>query len=472
MSGMEGLRHGARNVNGKGGKGGKRGFYARWKPPYMAEKLKQFLAAPPNEEARMGVSEPIVLLRGEYQDLYARDDNGNPIVPPPVTEGFRFRSHTFNVQVPGKNGQKGYTQFRDIICSAGPEAHAPQPCVGCHCNDHGMEGRPRDQWAFEIVHLGWYHLSPLVKDGQVQMKRNSNEPVMVRNMCDTQNKLNQIYARAHQANPREWKEPYVCEGCRGQHQYVWGDHRTIQVGKNHLVNLLDLNDKIGQKCGTCGTNILRIAFDCGNPNCDNELLDVAATGWTNQQLEQFAKMPVGCQKCGYQGLPVPAYSCGFNDNFQRIAQECADPVQASLWDHVIWVQREGESTSSELVITRVDPIATYQTPDGRPLADHLKELASDRFNLAEMNKPDSLEEQAKRLFVQNPYAAPQQQYGQYPGQQQGYGGYPQQPQMPQQGGFAPPQQGYPQQQGGGYQQPQQPAFPSMGGPPGRPNYGK
>jgi hypothetical protein len=477
---MEGLRRGAQNVNnGKGGKGGRRGFYARWKPPYMADALKPFLAAPPSEESFMGVSEPIVLLKGEYQDLYAKDEQGNPIIPPPVTEGYHYRAHTFNVMVPGKNNQKGYTQFRDITCSAGPEAHAPQPCVGCHSNDHGMEGRPRDQWAFEIVHLGWYHQSPLVKDNQVQMKRNSNEPVLVKNECDSQRKSNQIQGRAHRSDPRNWKEPYVCEGCQGQHPYAWGDHRTLQIGKNHLVNLLDVNDKIGQKCATCGTIILRIAFDCGNPQCDNELLDVVSAGWTNEQLDQFSKMPCQCQKCGYQGFPVPAYSCGFNENFRRVQDECQDPVQMSFWDCVLWVQREGESKDSELIITRVDPISTFVTPDGRPLADHLKEIAKDRFNLVEMYKPDSLEEQAKRLFVQNPWAAPQQQYGQYPGQQPQQGGY----QQPGQYGGAPQQGGYPQQQGG-YQQPpggglgpqqpqtQQPSFPNMGGPPGRPNYGR
>lgn len=464
---MDGLRRGAQNVNnGKGGKGGKgRGYYARWKPPYMAEKLKQFLAAPPSEESRMGVSEPVVLIPGEYQDLYARDDNGNPILPPPITEGYRFRAHTFSVMVPGKNGQKGYQQFRDIACSAGPEAHAPQNCVGCYQNDHGADGRPRDQWAFEIAHLGWYHQSPLMKDGQVQMKRGTNDPVLVKNECDTQRKASEVQGRAHRALPKDWNAPYQCKGCEGQHPWAWGDHRTLQIGKNHLTNLLDVNDKIGQKCATCSTTILRVAFECGQ--CQNELLDIATSGWTNAQLDQFSKMPVGCQKCGNNNLPFPIYSCGYNENFQRVAEECTNPVQMSFWDCVIWVQREGESTSSELIITRVDPISTFQTPDGRPLADHLGELVKDRYDLTEMFKPDSLEEQAKRLYIQNPYAAPQQQYGQYPGgpPQQGY----QQP--PQQGGYAPPQQGGYQQPG---PQPQQgqPSFPNMGGPPGRPNYGK
>lgn len=456
MSGMEGLRRGAQNVNnGKGGKGGKgRGFYSRWKLPYMEEDLKKFLAAPPNEESRMGVSEPIVLLKGEYEDLYARDEHGNPIVPAPKSEGLHLKTHTFSVMVPGKNGQKGYQQFRDITCSAGPEAHAPQPCVGCYQNDQGVDGRPRDQWAFEMVHLGWYHQSPLIKDNQVQMKRNSNEPVLVKNLCDAHNKLNQIRARAFQANPQKWKEPYACEGCQGGHPWAWGDHRTFQIGKNHLMNLLEINDKIGEKCATCSTNILRIAFDCGNQNCDNELLDVASTGWTNDQLSQYAGMIIGCQKCGYQGYPVPVYSCGFNENYQRIAEECRNPEQMSFWDCVIWVQREGESTNSELVITRFDPISSFQTPDGRPLADIIKELTQNRFDLVETYKPDSLEEQAKRLFIQNPYAANQPQYQQYPGQQpyQGYG---------QQGH---PQQGHPQQQG--YYQ------PTYGYPSNGPNYGK
>lgn len=453
---MDGLRRGAQNVNNKGGGGEKgRGFFARWKPPYMAEGLKKYLAAPPNEEARMGVSEPIVLIKGEYQDLYARDENGNPIVPPPVIEGYRFRAHTFNVFVaPQKQGQKGYNQFRDIVCSAGPEPHAPQNCVGCYQNDHGMDGKPRDQWAFEIVHLGWYHESPLVKDGQVQTRRGSNEPILVKNECDQQKKENQIRGRAFQAGDRNWKEPYACEGCKGNHPWAYGHHRTIQVGKKHLNNLLDVNDKVGEKCASCATNILRIAFDCAH--CGEELLDVASAGWTNQQLDQYSKMHQSCTKCGHQNFPVPAYSCGFNENFQRIAQECDNPTRMSVWDCVLWIQREGESTESELVVTRIDPISTFATPDGRPLSEHINEITKNRFNLLEMYKPDSLDDQAKRLMIQgNPFAAPQQQYSQYPG-------------APQQGGYGPPQGGGYQPQGG----PQQPTFPNMGGRSGGPNYGK
>lgn len=494
---MEGLRQGAQNIRGSGGKGPQRSaFFARWKPPQMTDILKRFLAAPPNEESFVQVSEPIVLIPGQYVDLLSRDKDGAPIVPPPIIEAKRFRSHTFPVWIQPKNqGQQGFKSFRDIVCSAGPEPHAPQPCVGCFQVDHGSkDSKPRDQWAFNIAHLAWYHTRPYVKDGQIQTKQNSNEPIMIKDECMSYKMENVLLGRAHGARAQGVNKKHrQCEGCgqyapQGQapqqHPYTWGDHRVLQVGWGHLKKILDLDIEIGQKCANCNTGIIRVAFDCSR--CNNEMLNVAQAGWTNEQLDTYSKTHQQCGQCGNVDLPKGIFECGYNEQYMKVGGGCpdnVDPRKSSIFDNVLWVQREGEGTDSEIVVKRWEPISTYKTPDGRSLMDHLKEIVKAPFNLDEMYTPDSLDEQAETIRVQNPYAQQNQQpqFSPYPGQQ-GPGGYaPQQGYGPPQGQqpYGPPPgvpngPGYAPPPGGGYQQPQQgqqPQYPNMPAP-GRPNYGK
>jgi DNA-directed RNA polymerase subunit RPC12/RpoP len=468
---MEGLRQGAQNVRGSGGKGPQRlSYYARWKPPAMKEDFKRFLAAAPSEESYLQVSEPIVLIPGQYQDLLARTAEGAPIVPPPVIEAYRFRSHTFPVFIQPKNaGQPGFKSFRDIVCSAGTEAHAPQPCLGCYQVDHGAkDSKPRDQWAFNIAHLSWYHQHPLLKDGQIQYKKGTQDPVMVKDQCYTHRMENLILSRAAQAQAKGVRAPKPCEGCNGQQPFHFGDHRVLQVGFKHLKNILSLDEELGKKCANCGTFIIRVAFDC--VKCGKEILNVGQSGWTNDQLDTYSKSPQSCPHCHQVDLPKSVYECGFDERYARVSGGCPDnvePRKTSVFDCVLWTQREGENTESEIVVKKVELISSFKTPEGRPLNEHLKELVKAPYNLTEMYSPDTLDEQAETIRVQNPYAAPQQQqqyapYGQQPGQ------YPAPQVAPP--GYGPPQ-GMPAP--GGYVPPgQQPApYPNMP-MPGRPNFGK
>jgi hypothetical protein len=459
---MDGLRRGAQSLNNRNNKGSSRSaYYARWKPPQIVAAsgtgqqrtsfdLKPFLAAPPHEESKIEAAEPIVLIAGSYENPYAVDETGARILPPPKEEGHRFRVHNFNVWVkPKKPGQKGFNAFREIVCSSGPEPHAPQPCLGCYQVDHGQkEAKPRDNWAFNIAHLGWYHQKPLVKDGVVQMKKDNSGPVLVKDECKSYKMDNVLLGRAIQSGrvPSNIADKFKqCESCGAQHPYIWGDHRVLQIGFQHLKNLFDIDDQVGRRCLTCGTNILRVAFDCSL--CNNELVDIAQSGWTNDQINTFSKAASQCPHCGGSGVPVSIYECGFDENFSKVANPCDSPQKATIFDCVIWVQREGESTDSKLVVKRVELIRDYKTQDGRPLSEHLKEIVREPFNLAEMYAPDSVDDQSKVLEIQNPWAAQQQQYTQYPGQGQG--------QAP--GGSTQPSG-----------MPPGPGFPM----PGRPNFGK
>ncbi len=476
---MQGLRNAANNINNKNsGKGSSRvAFYARWKPPQISAgagmgkqrttfDLRPFLAAPPSEESKIEAAEPVVFIKGEYDDPFAVDSNGARLVPPPKIEGLHFRHHTFNVYMAPRNPQeRGYNTFRDIVCSAGPEPHAPQPCLGCYDYDHGKkESKPKDQWVFNIAHLGWYHLLPLVKDGQVQMKKDGSGPVMIKQECTTHKMESILLGRAINSGrvPGEIaKRHKPCEGCQQQAQFAWGDHRIIQFGWKHLKNVLEIDDKVGKKCLNCGTGILRVAFDC--EKCQTEIVDLSQVQWTNDQIETFSKTPFNCTSCGHGGLPQSAYDCGYDDNYNQVAASCGNPQKTTLFDCVLWLQREGESTESEVVVKRVELLSQYRTQDNRALSEHLKEIVRAPFDLAEMFKPDSLDDQANTTKLQNPYAQQQQQFSSYggagpAGNYPTPGGYQQQPNYGPQNGPGP---------GPG------PGGPPPGMPmPGRPNFGK
>lgn len=488
MNIMAGLRRGAAQLNsGKGGRGPTRsGFHARWKPPHLNDDLLKNLT--PEETRGTQIAEPVVFVPGEYADEYQKiDDNGVPLQSPIIQPAFRFRAHTFAVSMKPKNGGKAFTSYRDIVCSAGTEAHAPQPCCGCYYVDHGVkDSSPKDQWVFNIAHLSWYHTVPLVKDNQIQMKKDGSGPVLIKDECWSYMPKNQALLRADQMRRGAPAMGRQCDHCGQRHPFTWGDHRTLQVGKNHLENILALDTQLGQNCANCKTGIIVVAYDC--EHCHQEMLDVASSGWTNAQLDQFSKSQYQCQRCQQVTRPVPAFECGYDlRTMQKVSAGCPDNVEPrplTLFDVVVWIQREGESTKSAVVVKRWVPITEFTMPDGRlsgmedgrPLVEALKEIAPKPFDLKAMYSPPKLEDQAKIIQRDNPYAQPQgPQYASYgaPGAGQQLqngpqsGPYVNNPAQPPQGygppaGYGPPQQ--PQQQ----QPPQQPQY----GPPGRPNYGR
>jgi hypothetical protein len=505
MDMMAGLRRGAQQIGNKGGKGATRStYFARWKPPQANAQALQYLT--PEETRGLQLSEAVVFIRGEYEDVYQTvDERGVPLPGPVIQPAHRFRAHTCAVPM-SKNGRK-WTSFRDVVCSAGTDQHSPQPCVGCYHNDHGTDMNPRDQWAFNVAHLGWYHLVPYVKNNQVQMKNDKSGPIMNKNECFSYKMENVAKARADQQQ-RGTNTARTCEGCQQRASYTWGDHRLIQVGKNQLEDILKFNDELGKTCMKCGTGVVTVAYDCANPQCNAEILNVGTSGWTNAQIDTFSKSPYQCQTCQFVGTPVPAFECGYDlRNMQKIqgCPENVDPQPLTIFDVVVWIQREGDNQKSHLVFKQWVPISHFKMPDGknsgyednRPLPDALQDIAPKPFDLKEMYAPMKLDEQAEEMKMANPYAQqgqsqPYQAYGPPggppapqggpPAPGSGYG--PPQGQQPQQSWGQPQPQQPPQQQWGGQQpqQPQQgwggqnPQQPPQAGPPvypgtGRPNYG-
>jgi hypothetical protein len=224
---------------------------------------------------------------------------------------------------------------------------------------------------------------PLMKEGQIKMKQDRSGPVMVKNECQTYKMLNIAFMRKDQQS-RGQGSARPCEGCQQQAKFVWGDHRLVQVGKNQLNNILDMDSELGKSCMNCGTGILTVGYDCAK--CGAEMLDVAKSGFTNAQIKQFSETIYQCQSCGAHRSPLPAYECGYDlRTMQKMQGGCPDNVEPrplGIFDVVMWIQREGDSTQTEMVVKQWVPISRFTLPDGRrsgtddnkPLDEALKEI--------------------------------------------------------------------------------------------------
>lgn len=459
--GLQSLRQGAQSAqnSGRGKKGWRKGnFYAKWKPPKKTQNLINKLR--PNEP----VGDPIILVEGAYADPYDLDASGQPT----IQAAKHFYEHSIAKMV---NGQERFDSF---VCSAGPNPHTPQPCVGCSEVDRGQNksvGQARQQWAFNIKHLVPYHKVPLVdkQTKQIVYKTNNgqktNEPVMITRQCNNGT-----------PERRSFEKP--CEYCQQGAPIQWGDVRVYQLGKNHLDALLAIDQELQTKCAGCGTRVLVTGYDC--EGCGNVVIDLAQMQVTNEQLDAYLKNPYQCQ-CGKVAKLKPIYDCGYDPSgMAKVQGGCPDSVEPrpmSIFDVVVFLNREGEGQQTKVVVSTPIPKQMFRTPDGRTLDQISADLDKGLFNLDEMYKEPATDEQSQALNIPNPYAQ-SPGYASYGGQslppqggqpnwnQQGY----QQPQQgyqqqPAQQGYQQPQPGYPQQP---QQQPQYPNIPM----PGRPNFGK
>jgi hypothetical protein len=487
--GIGSLRQGAQRVSqnsGNKGGGGKGGYFNKLRVPKLTPELQSILR--PNELP----GDPIMLVQPEtpYDDIYAVDDNGN------WTGQREAALHilTHQVQV-FKNGRESYAEF---TCTAGPNRHAPQNCVGCQQNDAGNKSvaNSRQHWAFNIKHLVPYHEVPLMdrQTNTIRYKKDKpNEPVMVLEACRNGTPSERLYAM---------KNRKQCEHCQRGIPPIYGAPKVFVLGKSHLEELLRVDTHLEQTCANCMTRLIKMAYACAR--CDADLLDLSQTQMTNEQVREYASIPQQC-RCGNAALPKPIYDCGWDPSgaYKLPHGGCpgnVDPRPLSIFDVVFSVHKEGESTQSKLVISPSTPIQHFRTITGNadlPQWLQMQHLQRN-FDLKDMYKAQSLDEQAKLCNVPNPFSQQQPQYQQYGAQQpqQGYAPAPQygmvqQPQAPMAPPYGAPVPGYPPaqpqqpqwqqyngsqvpQQGGGNMQ-QQPAFPpQQPGMPfnGRPNFNK
>lgn len=459
------LRQGAQKVSnnsGSGSKGGKGGYFNKLRVTKLTPELQGVMYANENP------GDPILFVQPQtlYQDLYDTDETGTPR----GTVGPAY--HILTHQVQGINN--GKKTFADFVCTAGPNPHAPQPCVGCHAVDSGNKsvGNARQQWAFNVKHLVPYHEVPLVdyKTKAIKYRKDKpNEPVLVLQQCQTGTPSERLY-RAQRGPNGVQITP--CEHCQKGIQLIYGAPKVFVLGKSHLENLLSVDQTLEATCAHCMTRLIKTGYHCGS--CNTELLNLSkSTSMTNSDVADYAARPQQCN-CGHVGLTKPKYLCGYDPSGMYALPNgpCGQTRPLSIFDCVMYIHKEGESVQSKLIVGPPIPKHMFATSTGQADLDQWLKMPHlvKTFDLQDMFKPLATDEQAKICGIANPYAQQGQQYGAYPGQQQQWQAPPQNPGMPPQ---QPQYQSYPPQAGYA-QQPQLPTAPSIPGTPfsGRPDYNK
>ncbi len=375
-------------MGGTKGKG-KGGYYAKWTAPSLTKDIGKLTPAEVHQYA-----EPIVFVEGEYADAF---DNGT------LQAAFHKRFHRYI------HHYQGGQSYRTMTCTCGSDPHAPQPCLGCLKIDQKEWDEKtygaRSAWTFNIAHLVGYHDMPYVKQGQIQYRDNDvSKPIMITRQCNMGTIANSLYW-----GPKGRNKP--CEGCQQGAAMKLGGHRYIEVGKNHLYNILDFADSTLKKvCQTCNTGLIETGFYC--KHCRNVVLEIASSGFTNDQLKDFTESPLQCRHCGQTDVPVPTYDCGYDDKgISKVGQTCANPTPLTLFDVVLWIQREGEGTQSAISIPKWCRLTGAPFGDGQAATDitaHIKEIVPKVFDFEDLFGTTTAD-QAKALNCQDPYGPQNQQ---------------------------------------------------------------
>lgn len=448
-------RSAAADTRKKGG-GWKGGFRDRWKIP-------------------QNTPTPLLVIKSEYDDPspspeYMEIDPATGRAKPVKLPYYKFLKHR-RVIKKGNN-----EQYPDEVCSRGHDPHNPQPCVGCYAMDSGDKSVSlSDTFALGVVHLAFYHGHPVIDDehGGYLMKRDNSGPVLNYDEC-TGRTCN--YCRVLNNQPPVLAQNEQWPNYRPQDiTTVFGRRRYIEIGKSHLSNLQGWDQSVTSICGSCfnarGDQIpLEIeSYTC--PYCKNVVIDVANDPRSDSELADAVSKPYPCLTCRRPVLLHENVSCS----------SCGQASQLSIHDVVLFGSRQGESTKSQLMLSRFQTVEAFERAMGQSLApflegknlrDYIANLAKP-FEFGEIMKPRSLQDQAKRLQLPLPgqgqptgysaYSAPQPQGY----QQQSYAAPAPAPGAPApMPAFAPYPQQAPQQQA-----PQQGPGPSAYVPPTRPNFG-
>jgi len=380
---------GERSRRGRGSRGTWRN---RWRPP----------------QAEVGT--PAVLIPGEYPDPRPdKQEHGRA----PVRQYF-LRSEHRKVLQKGKSIMTG-------TCSAGWDPNDACDCVWCYEKENGDStidnGKdPRLVFSMNLVHLVWFHLVPDVdrKTKRPRINEKTGKPYMVKTECQGRG----------------------CPHCKNDEELTFGAKKYMDVGLGHLGNLRDFDATVGRLCLRCREGTISTAsFEC--PECGEVIVDCLSHQYTDRELDQFATEQLTCPnpQCRTTGMAVETIECS----------HCKDPLRTTLFDVVFWMCRKGEGTDSKISLAHDDPrhpgwcfldefdipcdppaplITGWEDDETglglKPVWDEDVRKLTRPFDFAEMmdvGKPLSLDGQAKRLQVQNPFAQTRgaRSYGDGPG---------------------------------------------------------
>jgi hypothetical protein len=382
---------------------------------------------------------PMLLVPGAYKDL-----NPNPRPEDLVldlatntmvvksTPYYKFQKHKRKIF---KNGKE---RFIEEVCSAGPDQHNPQPCAPCAASDAGDKSiTTYDGFAITIVHLAYYHGHPMVdrQSGGFIQKQQDRSLVIVYDECEGRT-CN--FCRVLQGHP-----PVLEQGetwpqyPQGTISTIFGRRRYMDVGKNHLQDILGWNDTLGKLCGNCRSEVIVDGFTCDF--CKNMVIDLSTDTRSEEDIRKLIANPHPCMQCGRHTMLQEVVGCQTCESQGRTVR----PI--GVFNTVVFGTKQGEGTGSHLTLgprqfATLEEFGRTIDPGffgGKTFEQYITELAVP-YEFDKLLAPHTPAEQAKNMELAGPQQGGPAQ-GQWPAPGQGYA------QPPPVGAYPPPQQpaGYP-----------------------------
>jgi hypothetical protein len=473
------FRHGASQIGkGSGSKNkGKGVTWDKWTPPSLNRSQGKLPAPRPGEasDASEILAVPVVLIPGDYSDGAGG-----------TRDSYDFKFHKYTTQF---NNRK---QYPELPCIRGDE-HAPQNCIGClkvERKEWQDSSDTKENVCINLAHLVNYHEVPWTKNGQIQTKKGSSDPVMIWKECTNSTIERQLWA---QENSR------TCDGCTNNAKTRIGGRRYLQLGFGNQKSIAEFEENVLSKtCKGCGTGVACIALKCAS--CSTMVANLESGSYTIDQIKALKEEKQVCSnaQCANANPQNPqyldfVYRCGYNEDllgYRADGLKCPDNAPAtpySIYDVALWLIRKGEGTDSRIHVHKWCPVGQFPWPGTGELVDLegsgiLKEAVPTAFDFGAMFNFDTTK-QAKMLKCDDPFIQPggyqnMAPQGQAPQQNQGYAQQPQAtPQLPPPAagqGYAPPAQQQPPQQQYAPPAPQQgyaPPAPQQQPPPAPPQQG-
>lgn len=228
-------------------------------------------------------------------------------------------------------------------CSAGPNEFNPEPCVGCSIDKDSGNDTRRPYFVFTILHLAWYHKTPLMeKDNPNKIRRKKDgKPVMVDRLCEGRN----------------------CPMCASGDEKFFGKRLHWKVGTGHFDQLKAKAEELNATC-RCGEEIRHIKFEC--PICESTLVDLDQdTTLTDKDVWHIRENGYHCETCGHMVDVLAVPEC----------TGCESPDPVNIFDVNMDVRSiSGKGNYTALDVKFSDPCPIPEDYEGPQEPLDLKEI--------------------------------------------------------------------------------------------------
>lgn len=282
---------------------------------------------------------PVVLLAGDYTCRYW-DKEQRQVVETKLPWK-RYIAHKPKLFINGKES------YPEIPCP-NVDIYSKCDCVGCVFKDAGDKNYGvKDLNSLNAVVLSYYHELPVLSKKEGTPLVRDGKPVVRYEECT----------------------PINCSLCKsGNKPTKFGMHLKLNVGKNHLDNLVSLDTMARDTCANCNTRV--------------------------------ATMEDGTERCG------------FDEQWVETQDSCGQTRRLGLFDCVWMLKKTGEGTGTVIAAESFKPISKFACRNKQPIekviADAIASATDDKredglYDFDTEKTPQSPEEQASKLSVTNPF---------------------------------------------------------------------